>query len=144
MPKNPSVSNAAAIAACNEIVDALDESGGDNARVRIYDGSIPADVDTAITTQNLLAELEMAWPAFGNAFDLVPGAVAIANTISPDQSANASGTASWFRCVTKSGIGVIQGTVGTTDADMIVDNVNFTAGQTVQVVSFKYTYPETD
>lgn len=144
MAKQPSISNLAAKNAVDEITALLDESGGDEGRVRIYDGAQPADVDTPITSQVLLADLQLSNPAFGAAVDNNPGGFALGNAISDDTSANASGTATWFRCVTKSGIAVIDGSVGLTSSfDMIVDNVTISAGQTVQIISFKYSMAET-
>lgn len=143
MPKQPSISNLAARNACDEITALLDLGPTDRGFVRIYDGVQPASVDTPITTQNLLAELELSNPAFDAAQDGTPGGQALANTITDDSGANASGTATWFRCVNKAGTGVIDGSVGVADADMLVDSVDVVAGQTVQVVAFKYRVRET-
>ena len=144
MAKQPSISNLAARNAVDEITVLLDEAGGDEGRIRIYDGTQPADVDTPITSQVLLAELQLSNPAFGAAVDNNPGALALGNAISDDTFANASGTASWFRCLTKSGIAVIDGSIGSTSSfDMIVDSLSIVVGQTVQVISFKYSMAET-
>lgn len=142
MAKNPSISNQAAIDACDAITAALDAAG--QPFVAIYAGTPPARPDVPVTGQPLLALLEMAFPSFAGATDATPGATAVANTITDDSFANKSGTATFFRARRFDGATVIQGTVGESDADMIVDNVVIEAGQTVQVLSFKYTYAETD
>ena len=143
MATQTSISNVAAINACDEITALLDESGGDRGKVRIYDGTQPFDVDTPVTSQVLLAELTLGFPAFSPAEDNTPGGLALSNPISDDTSANNSGTASWFRCVTKSGVAVMDGSVGVGDFDMSVDSVSITAGQTVQVIFIKYKVRET-
>ena len=63
--------------------------------LRIYDGSQPATADTALGAQNLLAELRFnatAAPAATNG-------VATFNAITSDASANATGTATFFRAL---------------------------------------------
>ena len=142
MVKQPSISNAAAIAACNAIVDKVDDPGGDQGRLRIYGGTQPADTDTPVTSQPLLVDFQLPWPAFGNAQDASPKAVAVANSI-PNVVAVGSGTATWFRVVTKSGVAVFDGNVGVVDEDCIVDNTTVQAGQTVQVLAIKYHVRET-
>ena len=49
MATNTKISNAAAIAACDAIVDKIDVGSG-TAVLRIYDGTQPADPDTAVST----------------------------------------------------------------------------------------------
>ena len=141
MATAPSISNVAALAACNAIVDLLDGGAG-AALLRIYDGTQPANVDTAITSQVLLAELTCSDPAFGAAADAAPNATATASAITSDTSANATGTATWFRAVDSNGLGIIDGSVGTASADLILDSVSITAGQTVAVNSWTFTVPE--
>jgi hypothetical protein len=101
--------------------------------LRIYDGTQPTDADTAITTQNLLAELTFGSTAFASA----SGGSATANAISDDTDANATGTASWFRCFKTDGTtAVMDGSVGTSGCNL---NLNTTAIQIhadVAVTSF--------
>ena len=52
-----------------------------------------------------------------------------------DTSADATGTAAHFR-IKASATCHIQGTVGTSGTDMIVDSVSFTAGQQFTVTAF--------
>lgn len=110
MSLNPKRTNAAANAACDAMA-ALVNSG----YLRVYDGSQPATADTAIGAQTLLAELTFANPAFGAA---VAG-VATANAIGSDASANASGTATWFRTFKTDGTTPVwDGTVGVSGCDL--------------------------
>lgn len=136
------ISNAAAKAACDAIVDLID-SGSGTAYVKIYDGTQPADPDTAPTgNEHILAELALSNPAFGAAADANPGGRATANSITADSSANATGTASWFRCFNRNGDAVIDGSVGTSDADMIINSVAISSGAQVSVSSWTVTVPE--
>ena len=95
----------------------------------------PANADTAVSTQTLLASLGLGTPAFGAA----AAGVATANAITADASADATGTASWFRVVTSGGATLWDGSVGTSAADLVLDNVNLTAGGNVSVSSFTFT-----
>lgn len=141
MAKLLGISNAAAILACDAIVDLLDSGGAGT--LKIYDGTQPPNgPDEAVTTQNVLAELPLSNPAFGDAADNDPGAIAIASAITSDLSANNTGTATWFRAFNGSGNAVIDGSVGTSDADLVMDSVNITAGQTIKVNSWTFEVEE--
>jgi len=131
MAVNPKRSNAAVNAAADAVCDLLD-----NGYLRIYDGSQPANADTAVTTQTLLAELR--WNA-ANAFGAASGGVATANAITADSSADATGTASWFRALKADGTtAVFDGSVGTSSADLILNSTAIAAGANVAVTAFTY------
>src|SRR3990167_2236470 len=104
--------------------------------LRIYDGAQAADADTAVGAQVLLAELRFNATAFGAA---VAG-VLTANAITSDASANATGTAAWYRALKSDGTTVLcDGSVGTSGANC---NLNSTAIQSRAegaVGSFTYT-----
>lgn len=128
------ITNAAASASADAVVDLIDAGAGAG-KLRIYDGSKPATADTAISSQVLLAELTFSDPAFGAASN----GVATASSITADSSANASGTATWFRIVDSNNVAIMDGTVGTSGADLNLDSVSITIGQSVSVTSFTYT-----
>lgn len=136
-----SIPNAQAIIACDAFVDAIDAGAGAGV-LRIYSGTVPALVDTALGAQVILAELTMSDPAFGNAVDANPGATATANAISDDTTANATGTASFFRIFDSNGVARIQGTCGTSGAELILNSVEIQAGALVEVLSLTVTMPE--
>lgn len=122
----------AAVNAAADAVCALLNSG----YLRIYDGSQPATADTAISTQTLLAELTFGATAFGAA----AAGVATANAITKDSDANATGTAAWFRAFESDGTTpVYDGSVGTSDADLVLNSVAIQAGAEVEVTSLTYT-----
>jgi len=131
MANNPKRSNEAANTACDAMA-ALANSG----KLRIYDGSQPANADAAIGGANLLAELTMNATAFAGA---VAG-VATANAITGDSSADATGTAAWFRVWKSNGTSPLwDGTVGTSGADLNLNSVALSAGAAVTVTDFTVT-----
>lgn len=139
------ISNAAAIAALDTLVDRLDlGSTNAQARVRIYSGTPPADADTALSGNTLLAELNMSNPAFGAAVDLNPGARATASAISDDTAADATGTATFFRLVDRNVATVVQGSVTATGGggDMTLNSVALQINARVVVTSLTITLPE--
>jgi hypothetical protein len=138
MANNPQITNAAASAAADAVVDLVDGGAGAGL-LRIYDGTQAATADTAIGAQVLLAELTFSDPAFGAASN----GVATASAITADPSANATGTATWFRAVTSTGTAVFDGTVGTSGADLNLNTTSIVAGAEVSVTSFTYTQSKT-
>lgn len=107
----------------------------DNGYLRIYDGTQAATADTAVGAQVLLAELRFN----ADAFPAASGGVLTANAITADSSANASGTASWFRALKSDGTTVVMdGSVGTASANMIIATTTITAAQTVSCSSFTH------
>lgn len=97
--------------------------------LRIYDGSRPATGGAATT---LLAEL-VCNATFAAA---AAGGVLTLNAIASDASANATGTASWFRIVQSDGTThVTDGSVGTSGTDMVLNTVSIVAGANVAITS---------
>ena len=141
MANNFNLANATAQAMANAFTTALD--AGTAAIIRIYDGTQAADPDTAVGAQVLLAELTMSATSFGAATDANPGALITASAITSDSSANATGTASWFRMLTQAaGTTIADGSVGTASADLIMNTVSITSGSIVAISSFTITMSE--
>lgn len=108
----------------------------DGGTVKVYDGAQPATADTAVDTQTLLATCTFANPAFSSA---VAG-VATAHAITQDASADASGTAAWFRVLSLAGAAVMDGTVGVgTNFDCNVASTTVTAGDPFPIASMTIT-----
>jgi hypothetical protein len=119
-------------AARNAMLDAITAAVGSSGLVRIYDGTRPATGGTATT---LLAELACS-ATFAPA---ASGGVLTANAFTQDSSANASGTATWFRVVTSGGTAVIDGNVGTSGSDLNLISTTIAATQPVSVSGFVIT-----
>ena len=131
MALNPTLANVAANAQADAAC-ALANTGW----LRIYDGVQPANADTAITSQNVLAELRFGATAFGAA---VAG-VATANAITADSSANLTGTATWFRVFKSDGTtALFDGSVGTAGCNLNLDSVSIVLGGTISVTAFTFT-----
>lgn len=116
----------------NARADVITTAAGASAKLRIYDGSRPATGGTATT---LLAELVC------NA-TFAPGAsggVLTLNAITNDSSADATGTATWFRLVTSGNSFVLDGNVGTSGSDLNLNTTSLVAGGPVAVTSFVLT-----
>lgn len=138
-----SITNAQAIVACDAFVDSCDlGTGVPQATLTIYSGTPPALVDSSLSGNTVLAQLDMSNPAFGSAVDINPGARATASAISDDTAANATGTATFFRILDRNGVPRIQGSVGTSGAELNMNSVAIQVNATVSVTSLTVTMPE--
>jgi hypothetical protein len=107
-----------------------------NGRLRIYSGTVPADANAALSGNTLLADLPFGATAFGAA----ASGVATANAITTDSSADATGTATFFRVLESDLTTVVfQGTVGTSGAELNLSSVSVIAGGPVSVSALTYT-----
>ena len=123
-------------AVANAMLDAAIGTLADGGKLRIYDGTQPAAGGGTAT--NLLAELTMN----ADAFPAASGGVLTANAITAAASAAATGTATWFRLVKSDGTTVLlDGSVGTSGADLNLNSVSITAGGQVSCSSFTITQP---
>jgi hypothetical protein len=121
------------VAIRNAMLDEVTVGAGASALLRIYDGSRPATGGAATT---LLAELTCnATFAAGAA-----SGVLTLNAITQDSSANASGTATWFRIVKSDGTThVLDGNVGTSGSDLNLTTTTIVITQPVSISSFTIT-----
>lgn len=131
------ITSAARNAACDAVTALLNAGGA--GKIKIYSGTVPADVNASLGSAVLLATLTFSSTAFAAA---VAG-VATANAITSDTSAAASGTGSFYRITNNAGTAVAQGTVGTSGSDMNFDNTVFVATGTVALSSMTITQPAT-
>jgi hypothetical protein len=136
MAKNLKLAAEVANAMADAVADLCD--GG---KINIYDGSQPASPDTEISDQTLLAQCTFGTPAFGDADD----GVATANAITKDSSANATGTASWFRVFKSDGLTpLFDGSVGVTAGsfDCVVPTTSVVQNVEFSITSFTITQPK--
>lgn len=112
----------------NNMLDEITAYAGASAILRIYSGTKPAGGGTETT---ILAQLTCN-ATFAPA---ASGGVLTLNAISSDTSANASGTATWFRILQSNGTTwVLDGDVSTTAAgtgDLQLDDTSIVLGGTV-------------
>lgn len=94
-----SITEARAIARCNNEVDSLDADTPTHGYIVCYDGTPPDDVNASLgqyTTNNVIVTITLQDPAFGDAAAGGVGATAsIAGT--PSGNATATGTISFYR-----------------------------------------------
>jgi len=121
----------------NTFLDAIDTSIGASGFLRIYDGTQPTNVATALGAQVKLAELPLSATAFGAA----AAGVLTANAITADASADATGTASWATLTTSAGVRKVDMSVGTAAADLILNSVSITVGANVACSAGTISFP---
>lgn len=134
------ISTAAAKAACDAVVDLVDGGAGAG-YVEIRTGSQPATVATA-ASGTLLGTLTYSDPAFGNATTASPS-VATANAITSDTTADATGTAGWFRVYDSAATAIMDGSITGTGGggDMELDSTSIIAGGTIAISSHTVSHP---
>jgi hypothetical protein len=139
MANNPFFSDEATKAAVDAVA-ALCNSG----TLKIYTGSQPTDANTAVGAQTLLGTLTLSATAFGASSASGSKVVtATANTITDDTSADATGTAAWFRVLKSNGTSIVfDGSVGTSGCDLNLASTSIVAGEDISVTSFTITQTE--
>lgn len=118
--------------------DAIATRAGNGALLRLYSGAQPADCETAVGSQVLLAELTCGTPFAPSS---VAGVLTV-GAITQDASANADGVASFFRIVQSNGTTVVMdGSVSAVGGggDLQLASTRILTGQPVQVSPFVWT-----
>lgn len=129
--------NAAAQAAARDGIAALVDGGAGPGVLRIYTGAQPATPATA-PSGTLLAEFTLSDPAFvAGVLDVTPALT---------DAGLAAGTAGWARLLDSTeaagaGLGVIDGTVGTSGAMVNLNTTTISVGLTVNVLSGSISMP---
>lgn len=126
-----------AVARRNEMLSALIDNAN-NGKLRIYSGAEPATADTALSGNTQLAELTMNAVSFG----APANGVMTANAITSDPSADAAGTAAFFRVYESDGSTVVyQGTVTATGGggDLQLATTTLSVGLIVSITSLSLT-----
>jgi len=103
---------------------------GTGAKIHLYTGTQPANANTALSGNTLLATLDVSG-SFGTDSNGTITVSSIGNT-----TAVATGTATFFRITKSDGTTVVMdGSVGTSNADMIFNTVSFVTGDIVAISS---------
>jgi hypothetical protein len=124
MPTNLKYSNGTRNAQQNGLIT----YAGTGALINIYAGSQPANANTAISGQTLLVTLTVSG-SFGTDSNGTITLSSVANG-----TAVATNTATFFR-ITKSDTTtvVMDGSVATSDADLVLNNTSIATGQVVSI-----------
>ena len=121
----------------NAQLDAIDDAmnaGSAGATLKIYSGTRPA-TGAALSGNTLLATLTFSTTAFGAA----SGGSITADSITSDSTADATGTASFFRIEDSDSTFIMDGDCGTSGSDLNLDTTSISAGATVSISSFVIT-----
>lgn len=110
----------------------------DNGYIRVYSGTRPTDASTALSGNTLLAELRFG----ATAFPTTSTGVLTANSITADSSADATGTASFVRCLKADGTtALIDLSVGVGSGEVQFATLSFVAAALVTLSSLTITDP---
>ena len=124
----------------NDLLDGIDTTF-DSGTLKIYDGAQPADADTAVAAQTLLATVDVPADSFNAA---AAGAKTKAGTWQ-ELSAIATGTAAWFRMANGADTRRIDGNITVTAGGGVLelDSVSITIAQVVTITTFTLNMPAT-
>lgn len=117
---------------------------GTGAVLKVYNGNVPTNADTALNNNTLLAELSMGSTAFQAPNTANPGndAQMPATGISDDTAANAAGTPTFCRIETSGGVVVCQLTAGLTGTqNEVIFASAISLNATVSISSLTITQP---
>lgn len=138
MANNFKISTAAQNAMCDALVDLID--AGTDGLLKIFAGTQPANPNT-VHAETILATLTFSSTAFGAS----SSGTATAAAITADSSADATGTAAWFRIgdstLSDTSAGIMDGEIGTSGSDINFNSVAFTSGSEVSITSLTVTMP---
>jgi hypothetical protein len=124
MPTNLKYSNGTRNAQQNGLIT----YAGSGALINIYAGSQPANANTAISGQTLLVTLTVTG-TFGTDNNGTITLSSVANG-----TAVATNTATFFRITKSDGTTVVMdGSVATSDADLVLNNTSIATGQVVSI-----------
>jgi hypothetical protein len=124
MPTNLKYSNGTRNAQQNGLIT----YAGSGSKINIYSGAQPANANTAISGQTLLVTLTVSG-SFGTDSN---GTITLSTVT--NGTAVATGTASFFRITQSNGSTVVMdGSVATSDADLVLNNTSIATGQVVSI-----------
>lgn len=122
----------------NAQLDALETHIGTAPILRVYAGSVPANVAASLGAATLLAEgtLPSDWLAAASSGSKAKNGTW---TLTGQSGAGAGTDATFFRIYASDGTTPhIQGTAGEDDEELLFDNSNIADGQTVNVTAFSF------
>lgn len=117
------------------LLDRMDLGAGP-ATLKIYSGTQPANANTALSGNTLLATLTFSDPAGS-----IAAGVLTFDVIEEDADADADAVATFGRIQDSAGNVVFDGNVGTADALIVLNTTNIVSGGPVRINSFTLTIP---
>lgn len=134
--------------ACDALVNQLDADTG-AAIIRCFDGTQPANPQTALSGNTALADIVMATTAFGNSGASNPGEAIAANIPSNAGNVTGNSTVTFVRIYTGDAAdpadAMLDVDAGETAENFLFDNAVFVSGGTATVTNgtFTITVPQT-
>jgi hypothetical protein len=110
-------------------------AGSGPAKIKVYSGSVPANADAALGGATLLGTLTCSDPVAAAA----SGGVLTFSAITADTAADATGTASFFRATDSDDTVCVQGSAGTSGADLNLTTTSIVIGGEIEVTSLVIT-----
>lgn len=114
-------------------------ASGSSHKLKIYSGAPPANASAALSGNTVLATISgITWGAASSGIATVAGSTGETNA--------AAGTATFFRLYQTAGADpanvILQGTVGTSGTDLVINNTTIAAGASVSLTGTNtYTAP---
>ena len=105
-------------------------------KLRIYSGRQPSNADQAVTDQKVLVEFLVPNPAFEEA----DKGKLICRDIEPTR-ATGGGKATWYRVLTVASTPLWDGSVGESDCDMNISDVEIFAGAEISLEVWEHLVP---
>jgi hypothetical protein len=123
----------------NAKLDAIETTIGTAAKLRVYNGSAPANADAALSGNTLLAEGSLPSDYLSNASAGVKSKTGTW-TLTGQSGAGAGTAGTFFRIYDSAGTTcLMQGTFGASGTDMTVDNNSIANAQVITVNTFAIT-----
>lgn len=120
------------------LINTRANAGAEAAKLKLYTGTAPANIDTALSGNTLLATHTMTDPAFAAPVDTAPGGSMTANAIASDTSIDATGTLTFGRITDSNDLDVYQVSL----AEIMVGTTAYVAGAISAVTALVITMPE--
>ena len=134
-----------AAAAMLDALTAQLDSGAQAGYIEVRSGTKPMAVEDSARDGEVLAVVILNDPAFGLSIyepeSLWAEVDAIVEPVLTDSKAGGTGTATWFRAYDSNDHPILDGTVGTVHADLVVNAAYVEAGQPFTVTSLKLRMP---
>lgn len=122
----------------NNMINAGVGTPASSGKLAIYTGTQPSTGGGALSGNTLLVQFSLPSGVFPSA----SGGVLTAGSI-PTAVAGNTGTATWFRLYQSDGTTtIVDGTVGTSGADLNLASTTITTGDTIAITSFTITMPQ--
>lgn len=120
-----------------DLIKTAIDAGAGAGTLKLYSGTQPADANTALSGNTLLATLTFTDPSAAAA----SAGVLTFSAITEDSAADATATATFGRVQDSNGVVVFDGDVGTSGAMIVLNTASIVTGGPVRVTTATITLP---